>query len=109
VSALNTQALVARLVDEFGYPEAGAKLIAADLAACREPVANAFLRWWDTGRMPEVEIQGYTVQRLMREQGMNPVAAFLALDWLNREPEKALQILDKGHDSVRVHRGRAPR
>lgn len=31
---------------------------------------------------------------------MNEVAGFLTLDWLLREPEKAIASLKKGHDTI---------
>ena len=99
---LDEQALIPRLIEEFGYPPEGAKLVASDLTACGEPVASAFADWWETGTMPSVEVEGYTVPRLLREQAMHPVAAFLALDWLRREPAKARRVLHKGHDAVRA-------
>jgi hypothetical protein len=103
MQALDSKSLVPRLVRDFGYPERGAKLVASDLAAAGEPVLSAFVQWWETGTLPLVEVEGYTVSRLVEEQGLHPVAAFLALDWLRRDPQEALRVLAKGHDSVRPH------
>jgi len=101
---MDAQSLIPRLVAEFGYPQAGAQLVADKLADASPDIQDAFMRWWTTGRLPDpenLEIEGYTVQRLMEEHGMKPVAAFLTLDWLRREPEKARASLKKGHDWVR--------
>ncbi len=97
---IDVTALVPRLMDEFGYPAAGARLVAEDLARSAAEVQDAFCAWWNTGVIPELEVMGYTVHRLIQEHGMQPVAALLTLDWLTREPERALASLRKGHDRV---------
>jgi hypothetical protein len=97
---MDAQSLILRLVSEFGYPQAGAQLVAGKLASCSPELQAAFLEWWNTGHFSEIQVEGYTVQRLMTEHHMKPIAAFLTLDWLRREPQKALASLKKGHDKV---------
>lgn len=46
----------------------------------------------------DVEIEGYSVQRLKDKHSMNEIAAFMTLDWLSREPEKAKASLQKGRE-----------
>jgi hypothetical protein len=92
--------LVTRLVSEFGYPLQGAQMVAEKLLACGPEIKAAFLYWWNEGSLDDLVVEGYTVQRLMEEHGMNPIAAFLTLDWLMREPEKAKVSLARGHDRV---------
>jgi len=48
----------------------------------------------------EIAVEGYTVGSLMLRHNMNKVAAVLTLDYLRRDPEKALESLRKGHDFV---------
>src|SRR3989442_846228 len=92
--------LLDRLVSEFNYPPAGARLVATKLERISPPVRAAFLTWWNSGSAPPLEIHSYSVERLVDEHGMNPVAAYLTLDWLRRSPEEALKSLQKGHDRV---------
>lgn len=91
-----------RLVDEFGYPPRGAEIVWGRLDELDASIAPSFLKWWSQGTEPNVEVHGYSVQRLEQEHGMNPIAAFLTLDWLVREPERALESLRRGHDRVSV-------
>ena len=42
-----------------------------------------------------------TIQRLIEQHNMKPIAAFLTLDWLSREPEAAIASLKCGYDRVR--------
>lgn len=97
---MNQDAMVRRLVTEFSYPEAGARLIAEKLASSQPQIQTAIETWWDEGEAPTFEVAGYSFERLTREHNMNPFAAFLTLDWLLREPEKAVTSLQKGHDFV---------
>jgi len=98
VAGIERDYIISRLADEFGYPAEGAHLVADKLAACAGEVQASFHKWWTTGHLDVLEVEQYTVQRLMNEHGMNPVAAFLTLDWLIREPEKARTSLARGHD-----------
>lgn len=55
----------------------------------RSGLHESFARWWETGELPTVEVEGYTAGRLAKERSLNPMAALLTLDWLLREPEAA--------------------
>ncbi len=89
-----------RLMQEYGYPAKGADLIVQQLTQLDHRLRDPFTRWWETGAEPAIEVEGYTLERLIIEQGMNPVASFLTLDWLLRDPGKAKASLRKGHDQV---------
>jgi len=93
--------LLPRLISEFGYPQAGAKLIAEKLTSCNIAIQTAFWEWWQTGQLSlDIEVEGFTLESLIHKHQMKPVAAFLTMDWLMREPIKARQSLQKGHDFV---------
>ena len=92
--------LLKRLVDEFEYPAPRAESARKKLLELQPELRPAFERWWQTGEVPEVEIEEYTLDRLMIEFGMNPIAAFLSLDWLIRQPQQARQTLDRGFDRI---------
>ena len=82
--------LTPRLVAEFGYPPDRAESVANRLVKANPAVKSAFWNWWQSGVLDEtLTVEGYTLGWLMRERGMKPVAAFLALDWLSREPQAA--------------------
>lgn len=97
---MNENELIPRLISEFHYPPQGANIIAQKLVNCSPDLQNAFITFWETGEIPPLEVEGYTVERLVTEHGMKPIAALLTLDWLKREPEKAKASLIKGHDFV---------
>lgn len=92
--------LIVRLIDEFGFPSQGAALIADKLLDLQPVLKLSFEEWWKTGRLPDLKIEGYSLGKLMSDHGMKTVAAFLTLDWLLREPERAKASLKRGHDFV---------
>ena len=90
-----------RLKEQYHYPEDGARLIAEKLSHSHPEVQKAFWIWWEHGSIGELEVEGYNINRLMKEHDMNPIAALLTLDWLLRDPEKAKASLKRGHDRIR--------
>ena len=93
--------IVKRLIDEFGYSEYGAQIVAKKLLPSVPEVKSAFFSWWQTGMIDnELEVEGYSVIRLLSEHDMTPIGAFLTLDWLFRDPSAAINSLEKGHDII---------
>jgi hypothetical protein len=94
--------IIPRLVAEFGYKEKSAARVALNLQECTPVVQEAFEKWWrGEGLDPRLEVKGYTLKRLIEEYGFGPIAAFLDMDWLIREPEKASQALSEGYDVIK--------
>ena len=93
--------LMTRLVAEFGYTEKNAEGIARNILECTPIVQEAFEKWWrGEGIDPLLEVKGYTLQRLIKQYGFTPIAAFLDMDWLIREPEEAAKALSRGYDFI---------
>ncbi|MFA6184379.1 MAG: hypothetical protein WC682_04755 [Parcubacteria group bacterium] len=93
--------IVFRLISEFSYSEKEARQAAQDLLKSDPKVKGAFDVWWDTGVFDDaLECEGYTLDKLIKEHSLMPVAAFLTLDWLIKEPEKAKRFLEKGYDMI---------
>lgn len=91
---IQSRDIVERLVSECGYTQKEAELSTRDLQACTPTIQEAFERWWcGRGLDAHLEAQGYTLQRLMDEYGFAVPGAFLMIDWLLREPERASQAL----------------
>lgn len=99
---LDRHAIVRRLVAELGYSDRGASLVADRLEVSDVRIRASFLKWWNSGHIESVEVEGYGVQQLMREHQFNPIAAFLTLDWLIKEPGNAKAALARGHDRVQL-------
>ncbi len=98
---MQRQELIDRLVSEFDYKDYEAPLIADNLLASSPVVQAVFEKWWRGGELDKrLEVQGYTLQRLMDEYALKPIGALLTMDWLIREPGKALAALAEGYDII---------
>lgn len=59
-----------------------------------KPVLNA---WLESGtETSDLEFNGYSINSLMKKDGMKFTGALLTLDWLIRDPEKAASVIEKG-------------
>lgn len=89
-----------KLVEGWDYEDNRAKSVVEELSQCAPEILAAFRHWWETGKLGDLEVEGYTVSKLMEQYGMNPFAAFLTLDWLWKEPKVASQAIAQGYDYV---------
>lgn len=93
--------LIPRLITEFKYPEQAAALVADKLAACNPKILDSFSKWWQDGELDQtLNVEGYTLSRLIQDHSQKPIAAYLTLDWLIRDKDAALEVINRGHDSI---------
>lgn len=78
------------------YPEFMLEQTADKIEHLSPQISSAFEEWAEFGTKPTIEYCGYTYAKLIKNFGMKPIAAFLALDWLFREPEIASVALKRG-------------
>lgn len=79
-----------RLVNDLDCKESQVDGIVEKIGKLAPDIYAAFEAWFNTGVIKEIEVGGYTVASLRRiKKNMNIVGAYLTLDWLRREPEKA--------------------
>lgn len=93
--SMNNEILV-KLLNEENYPNHMVEGTIAKLNNLQPIVADSFESWLNHGKIPNIEIEGYSHNILVNDYGMKPVGAFLTLDWLLREPEKAKEALKRG-------------
>jgi hypothetical protein len=86
--------LIPRLVAEFGYSlalmpwstKSEAQSVAEQLAWSKRAVREAFLTWWTTGEIENLEVRGVRlVDLLASEEAYRPVRAFLRLARIARD------------------------
>jgi len=88
---------IKKILIERGYPENAAIQVAQKLASFSGKLREAASAWIEKEAEPEVASNGYSTQSLMEKfPGMTYPAALLTIDWLEREPEKAKPVIEKG-------------
>ena len=83
------------------YSDKGMEIVLDNILVMDISVRNNVEEYLKTGEVQSMEVEGYTVESLMQERNMNPLAAYLTLDWLIREPEKAKESLSRKVDYVK--------
>ncbi len=83
------------------YPNDKVHILISGLEKMSPLVKKALETFLQTNEYKEINLLGYSIQNLTAEYGMNEIAAYLTLDWIIREPDKAIESLKKGHDFVR--------
>lgn len=84
------------VLSERGYNAYLAQLVAGDLSKLSEPLNDYLLSWLnDESYNGDFETNGYSISQLQTKRRMNYPAALLTMDWLMKEPEKAIESLNR--------------
>lgn len=87
--------IIAVLIKE-SYPEFMIEQTADKIENFEPEIREVFELWLSDGTMPKITLEGYTFKDLIHQYGMKPIGAFITLDWLKKEPEKAAKALERG-------------
>lgn len=88
------------LICEMGYTEKQAKHAICELRNMDKDLKKAFLWWIRNNEQPTIEIEGVTHAELMENLQMNPIAAFLFMDWLKKDPVAAKRTIFHSVDHI---------
>lgn len=91
------------LVERHELDPDHARAVAIRLLSSTPRIRGAFQRWWLTGRVDDVTVEGYNLRRLVEEKGMSPLGALLTLSLL--EAGRGLSGADvdrREHGDLRV-------
>ena len=86
---MNKEQLRELLIDKYDYKNSQVDSVVDKILAFSPPIADSFQKWLDTGEIDGLEVEGYTVNSILKIRPMKTVAAFLALDWLAKDPASA--------------------
>ena len=64
-----------------------------EMKALDPQVRRWVIDWFFGGGFPGEIVEGVTVQYLVEEVGMKPMNAFIAIDWLKKDPDAAKYAL----------------
>ncbi len=86
---------IINILNEEQYPDFMIDSTIIKIERLSPIIAEAFEKWVKNNLHPDLSVEGYSYEELVNEWGMKPVGAFITLDWLIREPEKAKKCLMK--------------
>lgn len=78
------------------YPEFMIESTTDKIVRFTPEVKKVFKEWCSNNESFDFSVEGFSFCDLVTKWGMKPVGAFITLDWLIREPEKAKEVLRKG-------------
>ncbi len=87
--------ILLQLLSEEQYPAYMIESTLNKIESMCPKVKIIFDDWISSGEVPSITVEGYSISQLSADYGMKTIGAFLTLDWLVREPEKAKQALKK--------------
>lgn len=77
-----------------GYSEKDAELVSADLEIIDDAcLKEALDEWLKTGTENDVCVHGISINELIEKRQYTYPAALLTLDWINKEPDIALNVV----------------
>lgn len=79
-----------------GYSDRSASLVTQELVRAT-PSLQPYVANWLGGKEEDYSAHGYSIFGLMKSRKMTYPAALLTIDWLLKEPEKALKSLSQGN------------
>lgn len=93
---LDNKVIRDRLIDDLDCKESQVDGVVERISKLAPDIYSAFEEWFNTGIVREIEVEGYTVASLrQKKKNLNVVGAYLTLDWLRKEPEKAKYALNQ--------------
>lgn len=88
--------IILNILKEEGYPSYMLDSTVEKLEKLQPEIMSAFLCWLSDRKVPSVTVEGFSFTDLTRDFGMKPIGAFITLDWLMRDPYKAIKALKRG-------------
>lgn len=83
------------LVERHELEPDHARAVAIRLLSSTPRIRGAFQKWWLTGRVEDVTVEGYNLRRLVEEKGMSPLGALLTLSLLETGRSLSRDELDR--------------
>jgi len=80
------------------YPEFMLDDMVEEIENMPDNIQCAFEEWVKSNQLPSIEIEGYSLRKLIEEFQMKTIGAFTTLSWLQTNPVEAKEALASGYD-----------
>lgn len=87
---------IIEILKSEGYPEFMHENTYQKITRFHELIASSFVSWIENNETPDISVEGYSYEFLVNKMKMQPIGAFITLDWLTRDPVVAKAALEKG-------------
>ncbi len=91
---MKAESIIKILIEEKNYDKVQTERLAPKIDALPEDIKEALVKWVESGNVSSPEYNGYTVEKILKEKpGMTALAAYLALDWIRKDPKIAIKAI----------------
>lgn len=88
--------MIENILKEEQYPDYMLEKTIEKVERFAPTVMEVFEEWSKSKKEPAISIEGFSFHQLIVEYRMKPIGAFITLDWLLRDPQKAVAALKRG-------------
>ena len=78
-----------------GYTEKEAKHLFSTVKTMDKETRKWIIDWFEGRGFPNKQVEGITVEYLIKNYGLKPVNAFIVIDWLKTDPQAAKYFILK--------------
>lgn len=92
------------LIETLSYDEQAAKKTIAEIRKMKPEILHEFLVWFNSNseELPNLTYNGITLKDIMELRAVDPISAFIDLNWVKVDPIKAKYLLGKPLGNYRV-------
>ena len=83
------------------YPDENIEMLVEKIGQTDEKIKKAIVDWLDTGIETEMSVESIQYNDLKNKTDMNPIAAYLTLDWIGKEPVEAVAALQEEYPELK--------
>ena len=81
---------------EHNYTEKQSSILASKLAVLDKSLIKCMESWLKNGQQTNYSAHGISINELIEKHRMQYLAAVLTMDWVLRDPTKAMETIQKG-------------
>ncbi len=91
---MKAEKIIQILIEEKNYDKVQTERLAPKIEALPMDIKDALVKWIESGDIFSPEYNGYTVDKILKAKpGMTALAAYLALDWIRKDPKTAIKAV----------------
>lgn len=91
---MKAEKIIQILIEEKNYDKVQTERLVPKIEALPVDIKDALVKWVESGDVSSPEYNGYTVDKILKAKpGMTTLAAFLALDWIRKDPKTAIKAV----------------
>ncbi len=93
---MDTTSLKEILIDDFDMQMSHINETIEQIQGFNENLLSLFYEFLEDGNFPNITVEGYNSNDLVKKYNLTEIGAFMMLDWLQKDPEEAKYLFEFG-------------